>query len=72
MLQREQTGEHNASTVQSYMMEHEVTKEVACVKLNELIEDSWKDMLTVFLAPTNQPLVVPQMILNLSKASDNM
>ncbi|CAM0902213.1 unnamed protein product [Alopecurus aequalis] len=69
---REQTGEHIASTVQCYMKEYGTTREVACSKLKELIEDSWKDMLTEFLAPTNLPLVVPHMILNLSKASDNM
>jgi len=69
---REQTGEHIASTVQSYMKEHGTTREVAIEKLKELIEDSWKDMLTEFLAPTDIPVVVRQMILNLSKASDNM
>jgi hypothetical protein len=69
---REQTAEHIASTVQSYMKEHGTTKEVACEKLKERIDDSWKDMLTEFLAPTNLPLVVPEMILTLSKATDNM
>lgn len=69
MLQREQTADHIASTVQCYMKDHGTTKEVACEKLKELAEYSWKDTLQLSLAPTDLPVAVPQMVLDLSKAS---
>uniref|UniRef100_N1QYN6 (+)-delta-cadinene synthase isozyme C2 n=1 Tax=Aegilops tauschii TaxID=37682 RepID=N1QYN6_AEGTA len=69
---REQAGGHCASTIQSYMKEHGTTNDDACEKIKELIENSWKDMLHHYLALTDQPMVVPQMILNLSRTVDNM
>ncbi|XP_037411511.1 beta-sesquiphellandrene synthase-like [Triticum dicoccoides] len=69
---REQAGGHCASTIQSYMKEHGTTNDDACEKIKKLIENSWKDMLHHYLALTDQPMVVPQMILNLSRTVDNM
>lgn len=69
---REQTADHIASTVQCYMKDHGTTKEVACEKLKELAEYSWKDTLQLALAPTDLPVAVPQMVLDLAKASENI
>ena len=54
------------------MKEHGTTNDDACEKIKELIENSWKDMLHHYLTLTDQPMVVPQMILNLSRTVDNM
>ena len=54
------------------MKEHGPTTHDACEKIKKLIENSWKDMLHHYLALTDQPMVVPQMILNLSRTVDNM
>ncbi|XP_037416535.1 (S)-beta-macrocarpene synthase-like [Triticum dicoccoides] len=70
--QREQQGVHCASTIQSYMKEHEMTKDDACEKIKELIENSWEDMLKHYLELIEQPMVVPQIILELSRTVDNM
>ncbi|KAL6840798.1 hypothetical protein ACP4OV_029324 [Aristida adscensionis] len=69
---REQTARHCASTVQCYMKEHGTTMQDACQKIQELKEDSWKDMLEQCLVLTELPFVVPRTVLNLSRASDNM
>ncbi|KAM3346960.1 hypothetical protein ACQJBY_021133 [Aegilops geniculata] len=69
---REQAGGHCASTIQSYMKEHGTTNDDACEKIKVLIENSWKDMLHHYLTLTDQPMIVPQMILNLSRTVDNM
>ncbi|KAF7021493.1 hypothetical protein CFC21_034439 [Triticum aestivum] len=69
---REQLGIHCASTIQSYMKEHETTKDDACKEIKELIENSWKDILKHYLELIDQPMVVPQIILDLSRTVDNM
>ncbi|XP_020189798.2 beta-sesquiphellandrene synthase-like [Aegilops tauschii subsp. strangulata] len=70
--EREQQGVHCASTIQSYMKEHETTKYDACEKIKELIENSWNDILKHYLELIDQPMVVPQIILDLSRTVDNM
>ncbi|XP_064971654.1 alpha-humulene synthase-like [Musa acuminata AAA Group] len=40
----EQTRAHVASTVQCYMKEHGTNVQVACKKLQDLVEDAWKDI----------------------------
>ncbi|VAH58027.1 unnamed protein product [Triticum turgidum subsp. durum] len=71
-IEREQQGIHCASTIQSYMKEHETTKDDACKEIKELIENSWKDILKHYLELIDQPMVVPQIILDLSRTVDNM
>ncbi|XP_062201538.1 alpha-terpineol synthase, chloroplastic-like isoform X2 [Phragmites australis] len=53
--EREQLTPHVASTIQSYMTEHNVTIEVARKKIEELKEESWKDFNGEWLNPDNAP-----------------
>uniref|UniRef100_A0A0D9X4T0 Sesquiterpene synthase n=1 Tax=Leersia perrieri TaxID=77586 RepID=A0A0D9X4T0_9ORYZ len=69
---REQRGEHHASTVQCYMLQHGTTMDDACVKIKELIEDSWKDIINEYLKPTEQPSVVAQTIVDFARTADYM
>ncbi|CAM0902790.1 unnamed protein product [Alopecurus aequalis] len=48
--EREQGSDHVASTVQTCMKEHGITTEQANVKLKEIIEDAWMDIVTEYLA----------------------
>jgi (S)-beta-macrocarpene synthase len=54
------------------MKEHGTTMHDACQHIKGLVEDSWKDMIEYSLAATNQPMVVPQTILNFARTADNM
>ncbi|KAF0897648.1 hypothetical protein E2562_000368 [Oryza meyeriana var. granulata] len=69
---REQRGEHHASTVQCYMLQHGTTMHDACVKIKEMIEDSWKDIVKEYLTPTEQPRVVAQTIVDFARTADYM
>nr|AAS88571.1 terpene synthase 4 [Zea mays] len=69
---REQTKDHSPSTVHCYMKEHGTTMDDACEKIKELIEDSWKDMLEQSLALKGLPKVVPQLVFDFSRTTDNM
>ncbi|XP_062200557.1 alpha-terpineol synthase, chloroplastic-like [Phragmites australis] len=53
--EREQLTPHVASTIQSYMTEHNVSIEVARKKIQELKEESWKDFNGEWLNPDNAP-----------------
>ncbi|PUZ50279.1 hypothetical protein GQ55_6G046300 [Panicum hallii var. hallii] len=70
--EREQTGGHHASTIQSYMLQHGTTMHVACEKIKELIEDSWKDMVKLYLTPTEQPKLVAQTVVDFARTGDYM
>lgn len=72
MLQREQTGGHHASTVQCYMLQHSTTMHDACEKIKGLIEDSWKDMMQLYLTPTEQSKVVAQTVVDFARTGDYM
>uniref|UniRef100_A0A0E0QET7 Sesquiterpene synthase n=1 Tax=Oryza rufipogon TaxID=4529 RepID=A0A0E0QET7_ORYRU len=70
---REQKGEHHVSTVQCYMFQHGTTMHDACVKIKELIEDSWKDIVKEYLTlPTEQPKIVAETIVDLARTADYM
>ncbi|KAL6840794.1 hypothetical protein ACP4OV_029320 [Aristida adscensionis] len=69
---REQTAHHSASTIQCYMKEHGTTMDDAWRRLKELTEDSWKDILEQYLVLTEQPFLVRQTVLNLSRATHNI
>uniref|UniRef100_A0A0E0ARA5 Sesquiterpene synthase n=1 Tax=Oryza glumipatula TaxID=40148 RepID=A0A0E0ARA5_9ORYZ len=72
-LVREQKGEHHVSTVQCYMFQHGTTMHDACVKIKELIEDSWKDIVKEYLTlPTEQPKIVAETIVDLARTADYM
>uniref|UniRef100_M8B228 (+)-delta-cadinene synthase isozyme XC14 n=1 Tax=Aegilops tauschii TaxID=37682 RepID=M8B228_AEGTA len=72
--QREQTGDHYASTIQCYMEEHGVMVQDAREKIKDLVEDSWKDMVRHCIAPTEQqqPLAVPRTVVNFARTVNNM
>ncbi|CAL4996950.1 unnamed protein product [Urochloa decumbens] len=69
---REQIGGHHASTVQCYMLQHRTTMHDACGKIKELIEDTWKDMMKVFLTPTEQPKLISKTVVNFARTADYM
>ncbi|CAD6333108.1 unnamed protein product [Miscanthus lutarioriparius] len=69
---REQTKDHSASTVHCYMKKHGTTMNDACEKIKELTEDSWKDMLEQGLALKELPKVVPRIVFDFSRTTDNM
>ncbi|KAG0522677.1 hypothetical protein BDA96_07G058200 [Sorghum bicolor] len=70
--EREQTGGHHASTVQCYMLQHSTTMHDACEKIKGLIEDSWKDMMQLYLTPTEQSKVVAQTVVDFARTGDYM
>ncbi|RLN05052.1 hypothetical protein C2845_PM13G04240 [Panicum miliaceum] len=70
--EREQTGGHHTSTIQCYMLQHGTTMHDACEKIKELIEDSWKDMVKLYLTPTEQPKVVAQTVVDFARTGDYM
>lgn len=72
LMQREQTGDHNVSTVQCYMKEHGTTMHEACKHIQELIEDLWKDMLQHHLARTEQNMIVSHMVLCFARTGNYM
>ncbi|CAD6341067.1 unnamed protein product [Miscanthus lutarioriparius] len=52
--------------------EHSTTMHGACEKIKDLIEDSWKDMMQLYLTPTEQPKVVAQTIVDFARTGDYM
>uniref|UniRef100_A0A0D9X4S5 Uncharacterized protein n=1 Tax=Leersia perrieri TaxID=77586 RepID=A0A0D9X4S5_9ORYZ len=69
---REQTGDHHASTIQCYMLQHNTMVHEACTRIKELIEDSWKDMMKEYCTPTSQPKVVARTIIDFARTGDYM
>ncbi|XP_006659166.1 beta-sesquiphellandrene synthase-like [Oryza brachyantha] len=69
---REQIGDHYASTIQCYMLQHDATVHETCIGIRELIEDSWKDMMKEYLTPTQQPKVVARTIIDFARTGDYM
>ncbi|PAN16825.1 hypothetical protein PAHAL_3G089300 [Panicum hallii] len=71
--EREQLIPHVASTIDSYMKEHNVSIEVACEKIHTLKEESWKDFNDEWLNPDNTyPKQVLERIFNLTRTMEFM
>ena len=67
-MQREQLIPHVASTINSYMKEHNVSIEVAREQIHVLKEDSWKDFNSEWLNPDNTyPKQLLDRIFNLTR-----
>jgi glycerol-3-phosphate O-acyltransferase len=72
-IQREQLIPHVASTIDSYMKEHNVSIEVAREKINTLKEESWKDFNSEWLNPDNTyPKQLLERIFNLTRTMEFM
>ncbi|XP_066351265.1 (E)-beta-farnesene synthase-like [Miscanthus floridulus] len=69
---REQNVGHHASTVQCYMLKHGTTMDDACEKIKELTEDTWKDMMELYLTSTEQPKVIAQTVVDFARTADYM
>jgi len=54
------------------MKKHGTTMNDACEKIKELTEDSWKDMLEQGLVLKELPQVVPRIVFDFSRTTDNM
>ena len=64
---------HVASTIDSYMKEHNVSIEVAREKIYTLKEESWKDFNSEWLNPDNTyPKQVLERIFNLTRTMEFM
>ncbi|KAF8725626.1 hypothetical protein HU200_020167 [Digitaria exilis] len=71
--EREQLIPHVASTIDSYMKEHNVSIEVACEKIHALKEESWNDFNTEWLNPDNTyPKQLLERIFNLTRTMEFM
>nr|B1B1U4.1 RecName: Full=Beta-eudesmol synthase; AltName: Full=10-epi-gamma-eudesmol synthase; AltName: Full=Alpha-eudesmol synthase [Zingiber zerumbet]BAG12021.1 beta-eudesmol synthase [Zingiber zerumbet]BAG12022.1 beta-eudesmol synthase [Zingiber zerumbet] len=68
----EQGRDHTASTVESYMKEHDTNVDVACEKLREIVEKAWKDLNNESLNPTKVPRLMIERIVNLSKSNEEI
>ncbi|CAL4996946.1 unnamed protein product [Urochloa decumbens] len=68
--EREQNGAHHASTVQCYMLQHKTTMHGACEKIKELIEDTWKDMMNLYLTPTERPKLIAKTVVDVTRTVD--
>lgn len=44
----------------------------ACENIKELIEDTWKDMMELYLAPTEQPKLIAQTVVDIARTADYM
>ncbi|AQK41285.1 terpene synthase10 [Zea mays] len=69
---REQNAGQHVSTVQCYMLKHGTTMDEACEKIKELTEDSWKDMMELYLTPTEHPKLIAQTIVDFARTADYM
>ncbi|CAL4896107.1 unnamed protein product [Urochloa decumbens] len=71
--EREKLIPHVASTIDSYMKEHNVSIEVACEKIHDLKEESWKDFNSEWLNPDNAyPKQLLERIFNLTRTMEFM
>ncbi|KAJ1267460.1 hypothetical protein BS78_07G057800 [Paspalum vaginatum] len=70
--EREQTRRHHASTVQCYMLQHGTTMLDACEKIKMLIEDTWKDLMKLYLTPTKEPKLIAQTAFDFTRTADYM
>ena len=72
-MQREQVIPHVASTIDSYMKKHNVSIEVAREKIHDLKEESWKDLNSEWLNPSNvYPKQLLERIFNLARTMEFM
>ncbi|CAN6358245.1 unnamed protein product [Urochloa humidicola] len=71
--EREKLIPHVASTIDSYMKEHNVSFEVACEKIHALKEESWNDFNSEWLNPENTyPKQLLERIFNLTRTMEFM
>ncbi|KAL6864800.1 hypothetical protein ACP4OV_015951 [Aristida adscensionis] len=71
--EREQLIPHVASTIDSYMAEHNVSIELAREKIHQLKEESWKDFNSEWLNPDNAyPKQLLERIFNLTRTMEFM
>ncbi|CAD6334944.1 unnamed protein product [Miscanthus lutarioriparius] len=72
--EREQLIPHVASTIDSYMKEHNVSIEVAREQIHVLKEESWKDFNSEWLNPANNayPKQILERIFNLTRTMEFM
>ncbi|KAL6885621.1 hypothetical protein ACP4OV_010400 [Aristida adscensionis] len=69
--EREQLTPHVASTIDSYIKEHNVSFEEAREKIQELKEETWKDLNTGWLDPDNsQPKHIRERVFNLTRTME--
>ncbi|RLN05636.1 beta-sesquiphellandrene synthase-like [Panicum miliaceum] len=68
--EREQIGAHHASTVQCYTLQHKTTMNDAYERIKDLIEDAWKDMMKIFLTPTEQPKLIAKTVVDFARTAD--
>jgi beta-farnesene synthase len=54
------------------MLKHGTTMDDAYEKIKELIEDTWKDMMELYLTPTEQPKLVTQTVVDFARTADYM
>ncbi|KAG0455721.1 hypothetical protein HPP92_023509 [Vanilla planifolia] len=66
-FQHDQRVDHLATTIESYMEEYNYTKDEACKKLLEMVENAWKTFNQELLLLTNIPLSLVRPIINLSQ-----
>lgn len=63
-LQHEQKRGHCISTLDSYMKEHNTTKDAAVAKVRFMIEDAWKTINQAFLKPNDVPMPLIERVAN--------
>ncbi|KAF0935077.1 hypothetical protein E2562_030010 [Oryza meyeriana var. granulata] len=69
--EREQMTPHVASSIDSYMKQHNVSIEIARLKIEELKEEHWKDFNDEWLSPDNaQPRKLLEAIFNLTRTME--
>ncbi|KAG6495340.1 beta-eudesmol synthase-like [Zingiber officinale] len=68
----EQGRDHVASTVESYMKEHDTNAKVACNKLREIVEKAWKDLNNESLNLTKVPRPIFERVLNFSRSMEEI
>ncbi|CAL9127266.1 unnamed protein product [Musa textilis] len=68
----EQTRAHVASTVQCYMKEYGTNVQVACKKLQDLVEDAWKDINEECLNPIVFPIAFLERDVNFSRMMEKI
>jgi len=72
-MQQEQLTPHVASTIKSYMKEHNVSIQIARKKIEELKEDTWKDFNHEWLNPDNGvPRQLLESIFNMTRTMEFM